>query len=395
MKKCGILSIFYKNYNYGGQLQAYAMCKAIEKTGNSGEQICYVRDNHFYLHKVKTVLKKSRKVRWNYYWRYFNRFLLKFDMGAEYAKGVIKKFDAFFEQVPHSKVYHSENVLKTCDRYDVFLSGSDQVWNPDNCTDEWFFNFLPEDKRRVAYSASIGKEQIEKKEKVRLKPLIEKYEYIGVRENEAKRLLHTFVQKDIKVVLDPVMLLDAKEWSVFDKWDFLKRERYICVYLVSYEKKVMKKIREYAEKLGEKAVFITDPRNVLNQNPKGFWIPFENGVGPEEFVALFLNANYIFTNSFHGTALALNFHKDFFVFYSRPVEDKENLNSRINTVLDNFEVRDRLTFLNENLSMKDLKRKIDYSSKLGKRIEEKRNECQKYLAEIIQGEKEKQLGKNT
>lgn len=382
MKRCGIFSIFYKNYNYGGQLQAYAMCKAIEKIGGYSEQICYVRKNTFYMHKVKTVLKKSRKVRFNYYWRYFNRFLLKYNIKAEFTKNIIKKFDEFYKMVPHSKVYNHENIIDVSNDYDVFISGSDQVWNPDNCTDEWFFNFLPVGKRRVAYSASIGKERIEEKEKVRLKPLIDKYEYIGVRENEAKTLLNSFVDKDIKVVLDPVMLLSMDEWKVFDKWDFLKGEKYICAYLVSYEKKVMKKILNYANKLKMKIVFITDPRNVLNQNPKGFWVPFEDGVGPEEFVALLLNAKYIFTNSFHGTAFAINFNKEFFTFYSRPIEDKENLNSRINTVLDNFEMRDRLTFLDEDLSLEKLQSNIDYE-RVKLLLERKRNDCLKFLSNII------------
>ena len=80
--------------------------------------------------------------------------------------------------------------------------------------------------------------------------------------------------------------------------------------------------------------------------------------------------------------MALNFHKDFFTFYSRPVEDKENLNSRINTVLDNFEVKNRLTFLKDNLTLEELEQKIDYR-KIGSKLQIKRQECLNFLFQII------------
>ncbi|SEA81525.1 Polysaccharide pyruvyl transferase [Oribacterium sp. KHPX15] len=364
-------------------MQAYAMCEAIRKVGFTAEQICYVRKSSFYVHKVKTVLKKSRKVRLNYYWRYINRFLLKSGIRADYSKAVINKFDSFMEFVPHSGIYTFENVRECVSLYDVFVSGSDQVWNPDNCTDEWFFNFLPNEKKRIAYSASIGKKDIENSEKARLKPLIEKYSSIGVRENEGKELLSSFVSKKVTVVLDPVMLLSEEEWNKFDKWDFLKNEEYIFAYLVSYEKNIKDRIIDFSKRLKLKVVLVIDPRNVLNQNPKGTWIPFGTGVGPEEFIALMLNAKYVFTNSFHGTALAINFHKNFFTYYSRPVTDKENLNSRIDTVLDIFKCKSRLIFEDSKLSDEELKKSVDYSM-INRIIESERVRCLDFLKNSIE-----------
>lgn len=372
MKDCGVFSIFYKNYNYGGQLQAYAMCKALEKLDYSSEQICYVRDKSFLKHKVVVVLKKSWKEKKDLMRRYINRFFVKLGFGADYARDILKKFDAFIDSVPHSKIYTSDSIHESSNDYKVFISGSDQVWNPDTCSDEWYLNFLPEGKPRIAYSASIGKEYFTNDEKKRLRPLIKQYSYIGVREDKAKELIQSFVKKDVDVVLDPVMLLTKEEWSQFDKWKFLKKEKYICVYLVAYNGLIEKQALEYAKRLKMKAVFITDPRNVMNQNPKGYWVPFRKGVGPEEFIALFLNANYIITNSFHGMALSINFNKNFFAYYSRAKDDKNTLNSRIDTVLNGFDLMHRLTSTDENLSYEELTKEIDYEH-VETKVKEKRS----------------------
>lgn len=382
MKKCGIFSIFYRNYNYGGQLQAYAMCRALKKLNIDSEQICYVRDKSFLKHKVVVVLKKSWKEKKDLMRRYVNRFIVKLGFGADYARSILHKFNTFIELVPHSKVYRSDSVYDTANDYDVFISGSDQVWNPDTCSDEWYLNFLPDTTKRIAYSASIGKEYFTDAEKQRLKPYIEKYSYIGVREDKAKELIQSFVEKDVDVVLDPVMLLTKEEWAVFDKWDFLKKEKYICVYLVAYNASIEKLALEYARMMNMKAVFITDPRNALNQNPKGYWVPFSDGVGPEEFIALFMNATYIITNSFHGMALSINFEKNFFAYYSRAKDDKNTLNSRIDTVLESFGVKDRLTFTDEKLSTDQFRKEVDYAN-VRKKVEFRRNECLKLLYEAV------------
>ena len=383
MKDCGVFSIFYRNYNYGGQLQAYAMCKALEKLGESSEQICYVRDKSFLKHKVVVVLTKSWKEKKDLLRRYVNRFIVKLGIGANYSKDILKKFDSFITSVPHSKVYTRETIAECTNDYRVFISGSDQVWNPDTCSDEWYLNFLPEGKTRIAYSASIGKEYFTEEEKIRLKPLIEQYSYIGVREDKAKELVQSFVDKEVDVVLDPVMLLSKAEWSEFDKWDFLKKENYICVYLVAYNSAIEKLALDYANIMKMRAVFITDPRNVMNQNPKGYWIPFNNGVGPEEFVALFLNAKYIITNSFHGMALSINFSKQFFAFYSRAKNDKNTLNSRIDTVLNAFGLMGRLTSTDEVMTDEQFKNEIDYKI-VDKKVETRRDECLHLLNEAVE-----------
>lgn len=380
--RCGIMSIYHKNYNYGGQYQAYAFCRVIKKLGFDAEEINYIRQNSFYLHKVKTVLAETRSVRWNYYGRYINRFLLKMGIHSSYTEQIIKKFDLFINNIPHSDVYTLENIKQANNHYDVFFSGSDQVWNPDDCSDEYFLNFVEDDKVRIAYSASIGREQFSIQEKERLKPLIEKYRRIGIRENEAKKLLDSFIDKESEVVLDPVMLLTVDEWRVFDKWDFLKREKYICVYLVSYEKKIMEETLYYSKIMGFKAVFVTDPRNVINQNPKGFWIPFIDGVGPEELIALFINAQYIFTNSYHGIALCINMKKDFWAYYSRPANDKKKLNSRINTILDNMHMRQRLIYPEKNYSKEFLLSPIDYLW-TNRYLEEQREKCINFLKDEL------------
>ena len=382
MKDCGIFSIFYKNYNYGGQLQAYAMCKVLEKLGYETEQICFVRSKSFFLHKVKVVLNKSHKEKKDLLRRYFNRFLVKFGFCADYSKKIIRKFDEFINQVPHSEIYSKDNISDSNNRYRLFVSGSDQVWNPDTCSDEWFLNFLYDNKPRIAYSASIGKEYFTSKEINRLKTLIEKYKYIGVREDKAKKLLQGFIDRDIKVVLDPVMLLTRSEWAIFDKWDFLKKERYLCVYLVAYNKEIEKQALEYAKLLNLKAVFITDPRNALNQNPNGYWMPFDDGVGPTEFIALFLNAELIITNSFHGMALCINFEKEFFGYYSREINDKNTLNSRIDTLLNTFDLKDRLVSTLKHLSVSQLKTKVKYKS-VCEKVYRRREDCINYLSNSI------------
>ena len=221
----GIITM-HKSDNYGAVLQSYALVKAIEKVGAKAEIINYIPERFktsvqfFYVHprRYNSTLKKyiimaaSLPIRALIYYRY-NTFLK--------------------EYLPVGKnVYYSEEDLETkIPKYDVYMSGSDQVWNPEfegRIDSAFFLKFAPDTARKVAYASSFGKGSLSDIEAAEVKKLLSRYDYISVREKSGKEII-TNLGLDAEYLLDPTFLLDGNEWRTFSNKRLVK-EKYVLVY---------------------------------------------------------------------------------------------------------------------------------------------------------------------
>lgn len=133
MKKIAILTEYYKSYNYGGVLQAYALCKVIENLGFHCEQIQYQKN------KDKVVFSLNMLI------KFLPNKLKSLIMKITYAKRTTS-FDKFRNyKIKHSEgIYNDKDIINTVDDYDVFIVGSDQVWNPNLFNKSYFLEFVPE-----------------------------------------------------------------------------------------------------------------------------------------------------------------------------------------------------------------------------------------------------------
>lgn len=157
MKKVGIISLYYNSKNYGGLLQAYALDKYISELGYDSELISYKRENikPLYLPPQQTKMQKLVKmgiaeVVWRVYSKIVTRFFAK--RYSECLNLRTEKVSEFREKsIRHSKVYTEETISECKKEYDIFISGSDQIWKPGVVDDGYVFNFLNARDHKIVF----------------------------------------------------------------------------------------------------------------------------------------------------------------------------------------------------------------------------------------------------
>ena len=314
MKKVGILTI-NDDENYGNRLQNYAVQKKLEDNDMLIETICNQRNNiglKSIIKKIKKCIKKVINIK-------------KF--------GRYNQFMEFNKNIKYSNIHIDANHIpnKLAEKYDYFITGSDQVWNPNfgRMSDIDFLTFAPKEKRN-SFSASFGISEIPLEMKEYYKQRLEGLNNISVREEAGKKIVEDLTgRKDIQVLVDPTMLLTAEEWDkVSKKPKQLKNDKYILNYFLGELSEIRKKeIDRIAIENNCEII------NILDKNS-----PFYQ-TGPSEFLYLEKNAFLICTDSFHSSVFAILYNRPFIVF------DREDslvsMNSRIETLINKFNLKNR------------------------------------------------------
>lgn len=252
---------------------------------------------------------------------------------------------------------------------DAYITGSDQIWNcniENGKDDAFFLSFVPNDKRKISYAASIAMNYIPDNEKERFYKNLNDFDFISVREATAIKLLKQINLKEIEKVVDPVYLLERKEWDELAKKSKINvsEEKYILVYGFKRQKNLYEYARNLAQKRKCKIYSI-------NTNFEDYFLDVDKyfyNATPCDFVNLVRNAQEIVTNSFHGLS--------FSIIYNKPVHQfmKEgNENSRMTDLLEEIKLPNRL--VREN---KILDSDVDYTE-TNKIIEENRNLSAEFL----------------
>lgn len=318
MKKIGILTI--NDYtNLGNRLQNYSVQKILENYELEVETI-QNQDGKFKLNLYKIVKKLVGNILKKYSWkkehkRYIN--FIKFDRNIKKTRFVINNKD-----IP----------TEINEKYDFFVTGSDQVWNPNfnRMTEVDFLTFADKNKR-ISFAASFGIEKIPDHLKRYCKERLEDLKYISVREEAGKKIIDELTgRNDVDILVDPTMLLTLEEWNKVEKRPKnLYSGKYILNYFLgnlSEERK--KEIERIASENNCKIINILDKKDSFYES------------GPSEFLYLERNAFLICTDSFHSCVFAILYKTPFIVFNR---EDKEeNMNSRIDTLLSKFNLMNRV-----------------------------------------------------
>ncbi|MEE1176165.1 MAG: polysaccharide pyruvyl transferase family protein [Paludibacteraceae bacterium] len=335
--KVSIITIL-DNQNIGTYLQAYALSSVLRKMGHSCEYIDYRRKSESSSFIFFDKMKDSESS------------LFKRIASAVYRSISVsierRKLSSFFRKRTSitSLSYTSNEELKTnVPIADVYMTGSDQVWNSvyNRGIDKAFYlDFVPSGKKKMSYAASIGMDAIPVAEKEEVKQLLAKYDAISVRESQAKDLLED-INIDSEVVLDPTLLLNSQEWSeIADESKFEKNEPYVLVYSVNDNQKhlveeVVKKISDY------KKVKIYQISSDWFRSRLSCCDRFYSMAEPQLFLKLIKDADYVVVSSFHGTAFSLNMNKNFVSV----VPDKYN--SRVKNLLSMFGLDNRIVSNND------------------------------------------------
>lgn len=310
--------------NYGSVLQTYATQKKLEEFGCDVEIINYVREQNRDENLIKTwteqdkgpkKLAKSlvlsptvhrwKKIFWDFLYKYVN--------------------------ISPTQYYSGDEIVKAYPDFDIYCTGSDQVWNSTwnkGFIPEFFLTFAPEGSKRIAFSASIGKSELEENEKEQMREALLKYDAISVREDTAVQILNGLGIQSTHIS-DPTLLLPKKFWQDLAS-PRIVQGNYVLIYQLNHNRKFDEYALKFAKQKGCKLIRLCTRYDQARLPGKGIYLPT-----PKEFLSLLTHASYIITDSFHATAFALNLNTEVICVYPN------NFSSRINDLLEAVNLENR------------------------------------------------------
>lgn len=375
--------------NYGAMLQCFALQQYIIGMGHECKVIDLLRPYHEgFVHTESFAPFDAKKIHKSlvgeirtFIGHYLHRYDANNKKFARVYQDKLKRrqelFDAFDKRISYTKQYKSIGELyANPPLFDVYMTGSDQLWNPTQpyCVEPYFLTFVKNGAKKVSYATSIGLSSLPDSINQQYIKWLNGYDNISVREQEAVDMLSKGVSKPIYKVVDPTLLMDKRFWKDFAvKIPALTQERYLFCFTLSYLSDLHLYLKKYAKEKGLKYVYIVHafqdaPYTNKDENVIGLI-----DVSPEEWLGLILNAEEIFTNSFHGTVFSLIFEKKFYSYI--PANNKRG--SRIVNLLSMLDLENHIFYdVNKFVSFEGC---IDYVP-VNNILQEERKKGEDYLS---------------
>lgn len=356
MLRIGIVTLFDNNYNYGGQLQAYAMCRLFADLHLDAKVISFHYDSgKYFLQRIKAL--GVREV-WN---SLKNKVIFRWKAGRKGSQlrkefdAKIEKYQQFMKEIPHTDTFAGADMQAADKLFDCFVCGSDQVWNPGWWNDIYFLGFT--EKPKFSYAASIARESLKDSEREYIKKMTKDYVGIGVRESKARELLSNVTDQDIFVVLDPTLMVEKQVWEELAVLPTIE-EKYVLIYKIGGVTEIVRKVYSACRQAGYLVVSIGYAKNTFRNEEEKIADITVSSAGPKEWIGLIKNAEYVFTDSFHGSVFSIIFHKKFWCF-EKEKASVTNENSRLYSLLQSFGLSDRL--LSGEIDAFVFEQKINYA----------------------------------
>lgn len=323
-----LISTMHRGDNYGSALQVYALSEILKKNGHHPIVLDYIPKR----------INLNNQV-----WGLLKQLLLPKSLGD--IKGAIRGlaitltnyrcYNTFFKrEVTLTKKYYSyKEVEKANIKANVYMTGSDQVWNSTHnhgIDPVFFLKFAPAESHKISNSASFGKEKLDDWEKNETKKFLERYDAISVRELSGKNIVND-LGFPCQVVLDPTFLLNKEDWKK-RSLSHHEKDKYVLIYSVEPDKQsVIQVARSIADKLNAK-VFMVE----WGHKPYAGVDKMISLVDPLMIIDYFLKAEFVVASSFHGTALSINLCKQFISVAPA------RFNTRVKSILEIVNLPDRL-----------------------------------------------------
>lgn len=369
--KIGILTWLH-NGNYGSILQAYALQKALRNQGYQTENIDYAPST---VKKVENLIKNKNSLK---------LFLEKWD--AYCAKKVAgsprelsekqKKFEDFRENyINITRRYSSPKEVAAIDgEYDAYICGSDQIWSPVLLNPVFYFDFLSDTERKIAYACSFGVSSIKGKKATKITNYLNRFDYISVRESSGCEIVKNLTGKVVPVMPDPTLLLQRTDWDKVSKYN-LNLNKYIFCYFLSWNEDYWKYVENVSQQLGYQIVIVPSVKQTYQVDAK-----ILKNIGPEEWIGLVKNASYVITDSFHGTVFSIIYNKPFTVLKRFSDDNPRSQNSRIYTLLEHYNLTNRLGINTDIFNLQEY-------TKVNSQVEYDRRYALEWLNNVLKVEK--------
>lgn len=382
MKKAAIFSLYFQNYNFGGQLQSFALQKKIEFLGIECEQICIERNYKLFVGQNVKNLKDSNLEHFLQTMKNIFKYQIKCILLFEDYKKVLSRMKntEYFElNIPHSeKVYFQKNISLTNKNYDFFVVGSDCVWYDQDNSEIYNLQFADSESKKISYAASLGCASIPDGWREKYLDAIKEFDCISVREKSiAEELQKLIPEKKIHITADPTLLFNADEWNSFLPPNSANKN-YALIYILSEDENQCKAAEKWAHAMGLQTLVFPHIHNIIHYWQKDYGDIRDFSSGPLEFVSLIKNAEVIITDSFHASVFSTIFHRP---FYALIRETEKDFVGRVENFLEDVGLSSQLTNSDELLCKKNLP-ELDFSY-ADKIIEQKREESIKYLKDNL------------
>ena len=302
------MTFWWSEDNYGQILQCYALQKYLNDLGNEAFLIKYRNTPPPLFTKFYKIFNPVKLYGYIVY-RIKRKKILEEQKNnnrgfADFRKRYISISDSFYQSFDELK--------KNPPEADAYIVGSDQVWNPNLSSNQgsalraYFLDFGNDKTKRISYAASFGQEFLKKDIQKTIKPLLQKFSYVSVREVNGVDLCKKCGCNIAEWVPDPTMLLTADDYRKIYLENEIRKPngRYLLLYMLDNECDFdIEKVYDFAQRKNIKVVYVTG-NSVYDSREKFFaTIP--------EWLYLLDNAEYIVTNSFHCGAFSTIFHKQF------------------------------------------------------------------------------------
>lgn len=320
-RKVGIITCS-KETNYGACLQSYATQIIISKLGYDVEILNYSfeEDKSYLFWKNKYLSTQIASI-----------------LFYSLRKSIYYAFKSFHEGMPYSKEVYKNiaDFRNATTKYDILLVGSDQVWNPNLGIDNdiTLLKFYENGPKKISYASSFGLSSLPENQKARYAAALKEFDFISTREKQGQQIIYELIHKEVPIVLDPTMLLSAQDWENYQSEYRLPKEKYILIYDTQHSADMFEMSLRIAKEQRLKIYVLSRIK------PRYSGMEVLYNISPADFLTLISHAEYVLTDSFHGTIYSINYHKEFYAFCPK---SSSHLSSRITNILDVLNLRDRL-----------------------------------------------------
>lgn len=352
----GLVAWWY-NDNYGGVLTSYALCETIKSFNLS---VLMIDIPTITVNRNQEALQTmSRKFARKHY--YTSAFL------------------------PNMK---SHNL-----HCDTFISGSDQMWNyrlrqKTNNRVDYHLGFVYDYKKKISYASSFGASAGAPEDyNMKISNLLHKFDYISVREDFAVDICKNTFGLTSAYVLDPVFIADPDIYTNLAKDSLVTapKDKYLCAYILDPTDEKKEVIKYVSQKLGLKLIVIGDPEPLRKSSKEKLKdLPgFQKNVELEDFVFYLKNADFILTDSYHGSCFSMIFRKNFI-----SIGNKDRGVERFLSLFRQFPLSNRMVLeIREIYQKNTLFDPVDYSE-FEKILFLEKNRCIQWLKNAIFSNKE-------
>lgn len=305
--RIGILT-YVKSHNYGALLQAIALRNVLVKSGHKVTFIDYYPEYHQKMYKIQGVPKKL----FFSHPRHFLHLLLN-NICQRLRRKNFKKFQQHYINPFLSSIE---------DSYDIVVYGSDQIWRKqpfiNSYNPMYFGKNILKTKKHISYAASADRPPLSLEEKDVFSELLSHLDMISVREQWLAQTVHE-LGFQAEVVLDPTLLLTSVEWEKVVAIPKYHGKKYVLFYDLLSDSFDREEVLKFAHRQNLELITIVGTAYFTRDKN------IKTTLGPEQFLSLVKNADYVLTSSFHGLVFSLIFHVPFFASFSRNAQRAEAL----------------------------------------------------------------------